>query len=256
MKYFERDSKKVTRHTAVIAVWAAVVAAGHLLPTFPIWGTGGTFSVSSILNPLSGIFFGPLAGALSSAIGGFIGSMIAPHTAWMGPATFIVGTTTAFVTGCISWGNWPPVAINKNGSFTFNGGIIVYIIGTILWFTQEIGRNVFFFPVVFYGLGLIVMILGLIFAKKFFASSKQRLKRTVQTGFAIWLCAFAGLVGGASIGNFFGLVLFRLPVELWSVLMITAPIERALFALGAVFVGTPLMTGLRQIGIPIGPQAE
>ena len=236
-------------HPAVIAVWAAVVAAGYLLPTFPIWGTGGAFSISSILNPLCGIFFGPLAGALCAAAGGFAGNMIAPYTAWMGPATFIVGTTTAFTTGCIAWGRWPPVTVNENGSFVFNGGIIIYLIGTILWFTQETGRIVFWLPIIFYGLGFIAMTAGIFAVPKFLTGNKRILKFP-----AVWLCAFGGLVGGAAIGNFFSLVLFRQPKEIWSVLAFYAPLERAIFALGATLVGVPLLEGLNKIGILAGPQ--
>jgi len=238
-------------HPAVIAVWAAVVAAGHLLPTIPILGTGGTFSLSNALSPLSGIFFGPAAGALCSAAGGFTGSLIAPHTAWMGPFTFIIGTTTAFTSGCIAWGKWPPVAISADGSFIINGGIIVYAAGTILWFTQEIGRSIFRFPLVFYGLGFSAMIAGIILAGRFFASKSRMLKFP-----AVWLCAFGGLVGGASVGNFFSLVLYKQPKEIWSVLTFTAPAERAVFALAAMFAGVPLLEGLNKIGISAGPRPE
>jgi len=247
----ENNYVRAIRHPAVYAVWAAVVAAGYLLPTFPILGVGGNFSIANILNPLSGIFFGPLGGALCSAVGGFIGSLIAPHTAWMGLGTFIIGMTTAFTTGCIAWGKWPPVSININGSFVFNGGIIVYIIGTILWFTQEIGRSVIGIPVIFYGLGFIVMITGIIFAHRMFLSKSRLLKFP-----AIWLCSFAGLIGGATIGNFFSLVLFKQPKEVWTVLIVTAPIERAIFALAAMLVGVPLLFGLNKIGIFAGPQPE
>jgi uncharacterized membrane protein len=238
-------------HPATIAVWAAVVAAGHFLPTVPIWGTGGTFSLASALSPLSGIFFGPIAGAFCSAAGSFIGSLIAPHTAWMGPFTFIISMTTAFTTGCIAWGKWPPVMINFSGNFIFNGGIIVYIIGNILWFTQDIGRSIILFPLVYYGLGFTAVVTGIIFAGKMFASAKRLLKFP-----AIWLCAFGGLIGGAAIGNFFSLVLYQQPKEFWAALTVVAPVERAIFSLGAMLIGVPLLEGLNKIGIPVGPCKE
>jgi len=238
-------------HPAVVAVWAAVVAAAHILPTIPILGTGGTFSVSSVLTPLSGILFGPVAGALCSAAGGFIGNLIAPQTAWMGMATFIIAMTTAFTAGCIAWGKWPPVAISGSGSFIVSGGIVVYIVGTILWFTQETGRAAAIYPVVYYGLGLLVSLAGIIFAGRMFASKKIFFKFP-----AIWLCAFGGLVGGATVGNFFSLVLFKQPREFWLALTVVSPIERALFALGAMLVGVPLLSALNKIGIYVGPQEE
>jgi len=242
---------RTVRHPAVYAVWAAVIAAGNLLPTFPIWGVGGNFSIANILNPLSGIFFGPLGGALCSAVGGFIGSVIAPHTAWMGLGTFVIGMVTAFTTGCIAWGKWPLVSMNKSGSFVFNGGIIVYAAGTILWFTQEIGRSAVSIPVVFYSLGFAAMVTGIIFARKMLIGDNQILKFP-----AIWLCSFAGLIGGATIGNFFSLVLFKQPKEVWAVLTVTAPVERVIFAMAAMFVGAPLLIGLNKIGIFAGPQDE
>jgi len=238
-------------HPAVIAVWAAVCAAGFLLPTVPIWGTGSVFSVSSALAPLSGIFFGPLAGALCSAAGGFIGSLIAPHTAWMGLGTFIIGTVTAFTSGCIAWGKWPPVMINKSGSFIVSGGIIVYLIGTVLWFTQETGRMAILLPLVSYGLGFAFMVAGIIFARRVFTGKSRLLKFPV-----IWLCAFGGLTGGASVGNFFSLVLYDLPGDVWKALAVVQPAERAIFALGAMFIGVPLLEGLNKIGISAGPALE
>jgi len=238
-------------HPATVAVWAALVAAGHLLPTIPIIGTGAVFSLSHALSPLSGIFFGPLAGALCSAAGGFTGSLIAPHTAWLGPFTFIMGTVTAFTSGCIAWGKWPPLAISGSGSLVINGGIIIYAAGTALWFTQETGRSIFIFPAVYYGIGFAAVIAGIFFARRMLVSKKKLLKLT-----ALWLCAFGGLVGGASIGNFFSLVLYRQPREIWAALTIAAPVERALFALGAMIIGAPLLEGLNKLGIPAGPRQD
>ena len=243
-------NKHIKAHPAVIAVWAAVIAAGYLLPAFPILGTGGAFSVASLLNPLSGIFFGPLGGALCSAVGGFIGSLIAPYSAWMGIGTFVIGMTTAFTTGCVAWGKWPPVTISSGGNFIFNGGLIVYIIGTILWFTQEIGRSIIRFPVIYYGLGFLAMTAGIIFAPKMFAGKSRILKFP-----AIWLCSFGGLIGGATIGNFFSLVLYKQPKEIWMILTVTAPIERAIFAAAAMLAGVPLLAGLKKLGITAGPAA-
>jgi hypothetical protein len=225
-------------HPAVIAVWAAIVAAGHILPSFPMFGTGSNFSITAALGPLSGVFFGPVAGALCSAVGGFIGNIIAPHTAWMGMGTFIIGTVTAFTTGCIAWGYWPI-------------GIVVYVIGTILWFTKEIGRSLPLFPIVYYGLGFIALVVGGLFAKKMLTSRNVGLKFP-----AVWLSAFGGMIGGAAIGNFFSLILYSLPKEVWASLIVIAPLERAAFSAGAMVVGVPLLIGLPKIGIFVGPKGQ
>jgi hypothetical protein len=238
-------------HPALISAWAAVVAAAHIVPALAILGTGSNFSLNAVLSPLSGIFFGPIAGALCSAAGGFIGSLIAPHSAWLGLGTFVIGTVTAFTTGCIAWGGWPLITINRRGSFVVNGGIIVYLIGTVLWFTQETGRGIPLFPLVCYSLGFAAFIIGSIFAGKILAADKHALKLPM-----LWLCAFGGMIGGATIGNFFSLVLYQLPRETWLYLTIAAPIERAVFSLGGALIGTPLLIGLPKVGIFIGPREE
>jgi uncharacterized membrane protein len=251
IKTTQKISQPVKIHAAVIAVWAALVAAAHIIPSVPILGAGSSFTLAVALYPLSGIFFGPLAGALCSAAGGFIGGLIMPHTAWIGPFTFIIGTTTAFTTGCIAWGNWPPITISRRGSFVINGGIIVYLIGTVLWFSQEIGRKVIVFPAVYYSAGFAALIAGSIFAGRIFAGKNQAVKFPV-----LWLCAFGGMIGGATIGNFFSLILLRMPRENWLLLTVMAPIERLIFSFAAALIGTPLLAGLAKIGIFVGPQEE
>ena len=37
---------------------------------------------------------------------------------------------------------------------------------------------------------------------------------------------------------------------------IISPVERAVFATGAMLVGSPLLSGLNKIGIIVGPQSE
>jgi len=238
-------------HLALVAVWAAVIAAARLIPTIPMMGTGSTFTFVSVLIPLAGIFFGPIAGALSAAAGGFVGGLLAPHTAWLGPWTFIIGTTTAFTTGCIAWGGWPPVRISRKGSFIVNGGIIVYLLGTVLWFTHEIGRSAPLFPVVVYGLGFAALIAGSMFAGKALAGGRAALKYP-----AIMICAFGGMIGGASIANFFTLALRPLPREVWMALVVVTPLERVAFSLGTAVIGASLLASLPKIGIFLGPQRE
>jgi hypothetical protein len=234
-------------HPAVIAVWAALVSASHIIPSVPMLGTGSNFSCAAALSPLSGIFFGPIAGALCSAAGGFLGSLIAPHTAWLGLGTFIIGTVTAFTSGCIAWSDWPPVSINRRGALVVNGGIIVYMAGTLLWFSQETGRSLIRFPLVYYGAGFTALIIGSIAAGRILAGKRHALKFI-----AVWLCAFGGMTGGATIGNFFSLVLYQLPRATWIYLTVAAPIERAIFSLGAALIGAPLLAALPKVGIQVG----
>jgi len=64
------------------------------------------------------------------------------------------------------------------------------------------------------------------------------------------------MTGGATIGNFFSLVLYKLPRETWIYLTIAAPIERAVFSLGAALIGVPLLAALPKVGIYVGPRTN
>jgi len=245
-------SRPRAAHLALVAVWAAMMVAARLVPTFPMWGVGGNFSLASVVTPLAGVFFGPVYGALSAAVGGLVGSMVAPHTAMLlGPFTFVTGTATAFTAGCIAWGGRFPVRISARGDFVINGGIIVYLLGTALWFSQEIGREAWLFPLVFYGAGFAALVAGSAFAGRLLAGGSRALKFP-----AVIACAFGGLVGGASVANFFGLALRNTPREVWMGLVLTAPLERLAFSAAAAAVGVPLLLCLPKIGVFLGPQPD
>jgi hypothetical protein len=165
--------------------------------------------------------------------------------------TFIIGTTTAFTSGCIAWSDWPPISVNRRGGVVINGGIIVYLVGTLLWFSQEIGRSVPLYPAVYYGAGFAAFMVGSILAGRILAGKSRFLKFPI-----LWFCAFGGMIGGATIGNFFSLILYQSPREQWLYLTIASPLERAVFSLGAALIGVPLLAGLEKIGVFVGPQEE
>jgi uncharacterized membrane protein len=235
------EAKKYEGKTnfAVYAVWAALISVASLLPSIPMVGTGGTFSLKAIVLPLAGILFGPAAGAIICAIGGFIGQMLAPHTAWMGIATFITGIFTGTIAGFVSRGNWKiPL------------GLLVVFTG--LWLSTSIGRQAIIFPAVFYSLGAVTIILGGMFAKKWLLGSNPALR-----GAAIWLSAFSGFVLAAGYANFVGgILMLQLPAQVWAGLAFISPIERAVFSLGAAIIGVPLLVGLPKIGVFVGPKPE
>ena len=225
-------------HPAVISVFAAVIAASALLPAIPIFGTGGTFSVSTALIPLAGVLFGPIAGALCAAIGGFVGQLIAPSTAWLGIATFLIGVVAAFTAGLVCAKKW-----------IYALGII--LLGTVLWFCVPIGQQAPMFAIVFYGFGIVACIPAAFFGNSWIKSNNV-LKKTV----AVFLSSFIAMVASAALANVAALLVFQIPAETWTVLAFVAPFQRAVFAIGSVIVGVPLLVGLPKIGIFIGPKID
>ncbi len=224
-----------TYHPGVLAVWAALYAATYLLPATPIVGTGATFSLGSVFMPLAGIFFGPWYGAISVAVGAFIGQLIAPHTAVFGLVSFItptVGTIAAGLAMQRRW-IWPLVAILVFG---------------MAWYIFPLGREAWFIPSI-YLLGILAIAVGWIKGGDWLRSENR-----TRMFAGLFIVALTGSIVRYALGNLFVLNIFALPKEVYLVVLPIAPVERLLFALGAATIGVPLMIGLTKIGIIVGPK--
>lgn len=227
--------KLITTHPALIAVWAALIAVASLLPAFPlIGGTGGTFSLGNAIIPLSGIFFGPWAGAIAAGIGGFLGQMLAPHTVIFGPLQFILGILCAMAAG---------FAMQKKWLYSFLGLVIF----TVLFWIVPASRSAPLLPLVYIP-GYLGTLLGW-FVFRDWISSPNRAKMFV----AVFCCAIAATQVNHAAGNLWAAIAFALPKEIWYATLPIAPVERILFALAATIIGTPLLIGLPKISIPVGP---
>ena len=228
-----KQTPLLSTHPAVIAVWAALIAVVTLVPAFPIVGTGATFSVSAALVPLAGILFGPIPGALCAAIGAFIGQLIAPHTVFFGPLTFLIPTLNALCAGFAMQKKWYVPLI----------GAVVF---SVAWLLFPLGRAAWFEPII-WTMGVIASLLGWFVASDWIGSD-NRTKLFV----GVFLAAMAGTIVDHGFGCLWALIMFQLPREVWLSVLPLAPLERTLFSLGAAIIGTPLLIGLPKIGILVG----
>jgi hypothetical protein len=229
-----KKSVLITTHPAVIAVWAAIIAAASLLPAFPIIGTGATFNIGNALVPLAGILFGPWAGAVAAGIGGFIGQLIAPHTVLFGPLQFTIAMFGAAAAGLAMQKKWIwPLAM-------------ILALG-LVWYLFPTGRKAWPTPLL-YLVGIAGVFVGWIWGRKWLTSSKK-----IEIFAGIFCCSIAGIVVTQAIGNLWALIMFALPPAIWFTVLAIAPIERISFAIAAAIVGTPLLIGLPKISVLVGP---
>jgi uncharacterized membrane protein len=228
-----KNKNQLTTHPAVIAVWAALIAAVTLVPTFPIIGTGATFSVSAALIPLAGIFFGPIAGALCAAIGAFVGQLIAPHTVFFGPLSFLIPTLGAMCAGFAMLKRWYVP-------------LLVIVVFSGAWYLVPLGREAWFQPAIWL-LGVIACLIGWFVASNWIGSDNR-----AKIFFGVFFAAMAGTIVDHAFGSLWALIQFQLPTEVWLAALPLAPVERTLFSLGAAVIGTPLLIGLPKIGLPVG----
>lgn len=225
--------RKLTTHPAVIAVWAALIAVAALVPTTPILGTAATFNLSYVLDTLAGIFFGPWAGAICAALGGFIGQMLVPPV--FGPISFILPTISALGAGLAMQRRWiwPLVVILALG---------------LAWYIFPLGREAWFTPSL-YLLGILAIAVGWVWGGDWLRSEDR-----AKTFAGMFVAAMTGAIVRYSLGNLFVLIMFALPKEIWLAALYIAPIERLAFPLGSAIIGVPLMAGLSRIGIVVGPK--
>jgi len=69
----------------------------------------------------------------------------------------------------------------------------------------------------------------------------------------LFCASLAGIVVTQAMGNLWALIFFQLPPAIWFTVLAIAPVERLMFAVGAMIIGTPLLIGLPKIGIQVGP---
>jgi uncharacterized membrane protein len=231
-----KNWKPLTSHPAVIAVWAALIAVVTIVPTFPIIGTGATFSVNAALIPLAGIFFGPVAGALCAAIGAFIGQLIAPHTVFFGPLSFLIPTLGAMSAGFAMKKRWYVP-------------LLLILLFSATWYLVPLGRAAWFQPAIWL-LGVLACLIGWFVASDWIGSDNR-----TKMFIGVFLAAMAGTIVDHAFGSLWALIQFQLPPEVWLGALVLAPVERTLFSLGAAIIGTPLLIGLPKIGLPVGQQA-
>ena len=233
-----RKASRFAVHPAVLTVYAALIAAANLLPAIPMLGVGGSFTVADALVPLSGVFFGPWYGALSAAVGCFVGTLLAPTSAWLGVFTFLTGTIAALCAGLV----W-----QRHGLIT--AGIQVF--GILIHYVLPQGSKSMIFALTMFGSGCVVSLLSGLLHRL-----KPRLPLWLWQALMIWCSCFAGLTGTAALYQIAHMLLFKLPVVTWKILAVSAPLERACFAAGSVVVGLPLLRSLPKIGVSVGVWKE
>jgi len=234
-KYLKVKTRKF--HSSVLIVWAALSAAAMLIPGIPTLGTGGNMSLTYPLAPISGILFGPFAGALATMIGSIVGTVIAPAAANLGIWTFTVQTGTALIAGYLSRGKLQvPVAL-----------ILVFMI----WmYTLPTFQTAWWHG----WLALFTILLSVVAAKWICKLLKEANAAKLAVG--TYIIAMASFLFGILISDPLATIMFDLQPDLYKLLTWLMPIERLIFSLFTTILAVPLIIGLPKIKIFVGPKYD
>ncbi len=230
--------QKKSVHFATITIWAALMAAASMLPSFAVFGGGGSFSIGYTLAPLAGVLFGPFPGALAALIGDFIGTLIAPHTANVGIFTCLTGAANALAAGFMVRKRWWPA-------------LAMIAVGFANWMLYEAGRASTLYIITVWGIGAVMCLIGGIVGARLFEKDNYLLKAV-----GLFICIYPCYIAAQAINTLFVMVMYDLPLDLLKFLAVMVPLERLLFTLGAVIIGIPLLAGLPKIGVFVGPQYD
>jgi len=183
-----RSLRISARETALIAVFAALIAIVTRLPGIPI-SLGiqtGDIEFSVPLYPLAGILLGPWIGAVAVLIGNTI-AWIIPKSTVMGFLLIPAGAFAALSAGSLvrrtKWANWKTAAV-----------LLTILIA--LWYVTPLGFEVPFYP---FFLHVPALLLILIFRGKIFEFVNSTSRKAVTLGIGIG--SFIGVMADHMWGN-------------------------------------------------------
>jgi len=195
-------AKLSTKKIAIIAVYAAALAAVSRLPGIPIFvGTkAGSIELTVPLYPLVGILFGPFTGALAALVANIVIFLI-PNWSVFGLLTIPAGALSALVAGLLT---------SRDKMLGWKAAAAVLGVLIFCWYVPwpnplqaYVGLEAPFYPIPLHvpALGLI-----LIFRNKI-ADFINRTDRKVMT-LGVALASYAGMMTGHMWGNLMFAYLF------------------------------------------------
>jgi len=232
-------------HIAYVAVCAAIVIITAFIPMFPVIGVGATMSAGMIIVPLVGIMLGPTAGTLATAVGAFLGQIVAPYGAIFGLITFLCPLASTATAAFLSRRKW-----KQGGLLVLMGILLWYLTTGIMWAGNPKAGIMWYFPF----LHILSLVLVLVFRGKIGEWIASMDPKRMSIG--IFLASLAGTLTEHMVGNSIYIGIYRGPPGPFYFVITIYWIERVLAAVGATVVGTPLLIGLKKARIDIGPWAS
>ena len=222
---------------------AAVVVALSFFPMSVILVTGGSFPISQGVLGLVGWILGPIAGAVTSGIGGLIAIFLAPHTAGPIPVLRIVGNAIAsFAAGAMlfrqarkNW--WLVIWFIGLISLVIYLGRAILINGVGIW-PAVAASFVDWSALILYALPTRTLIANWIQSKNM---------GRVVLGLALGTWTVYGLSHLVLTAIYYSM--FNWPEVQFYPLIAAIPFENLLRSAVAVVIGSGVIAGLRAIGL-------
>ncbi len=228
-----------TKIIASIAIFSALYTIMRLIPTIPMLGIAGAFSLSDILAPIYGVLLGPYVGGLSVFLGTFLAMAMGKPVTFMF-LDFLPATINAIALGFLIKRKWGPV-------------ILLNAVLLLIFFLNPL-TSLFIGPFPFAWVHILAFIILLSpLSRKAVDWIDTLNPGDVTKGLGI--IAFIGtmmqhltgnLLFEVILGQINGVISVDAYPGIWSGIFLVYPWERLALVVFAVIVGTPLIRVLKK----------
>ena len=228
-----------TKIIASITVFSALYTILRLIPTIPMVGIVGAFSLSDTLAPIYGVILGPYIGGLSVILGTFLAMAMGKPVSFMF-LDFLPATINAVALGFLIKRKWIPVII-LNAAL-----LLVFLLNPLT--SLFIGP----FPFAWVHILAFIVLLSPLSRK---AIDWIETLNTVDVTKGLAIIAFIGtmmqhLTGNLLFEGILGQITNTISAEaypgIWSSIFFIYPWERLILIIFAVIIGTPLIRVLKK----------
>jgi uncharacterized membrane protein len=242
-----RKSGVRTRIIATVAIFSALYTVLRLIPTVPMIGVSGSFSLSDILAPLYGVLLGSYVGGFSVILGSFLAIGLGRPVTFMF-LDFLPATINAVALGLLIKHKWMPVVV------LYTVLLVAFLLHPLSIFLVQVGS--FSFPFAWMHIVAFIVLLSPLGRK---AAQWIETLTTINIAKGLVIMIFIGTMMQHLMGNLLfevvlGQILESIPAGAypgyWTAIFFVYPWERlALIAFG-VLIGTPLVRVLKKSFFP------
>jgi len=240
-----------TRIIASMAVFSALYTVLRLIPTVPMIGVSGSFSLSDILAPLYGVILGPYVGGFSVILGTFLAIGLGRPVTFM-LLDFLPATINAVALGLLIKRKWMPVVV------LYTVLLAAFLLNPLSRFLVQVplGNSAFSFPFAWMHIVAFVVLLSPLGRK---AAQWVETLKTANVAKGLAIMAFIGtmmqhLMGNLLFEGVLGQILGSIPAGaypgIWATVFFVYPWERLALIVFAVVIGTPLVRVIKKSFLP------
>ncbi|MCW4024005.1 MAG: hypothetical protein NWF01_03105 [Candidatus Bathyarchaeota archaeon] len=224
---------------ALVATWTALLLVTSIIPAYPIFGTGATITVSSILlSSMTAPLLGPIYGTAAGLIFGMLVPYVSPATS-IGLLTFLAPTMSALMGGLLLYNRWKEATI-------------LLTLQLAIWLAHPFAYYQLMPIILWEFVPVFVFLLVPPVRKKIINSIVTLDKKYVVA--ALWCLAWTARIGGdVATGNNIGVWVMGWGVPemymWWAPLTLYYAIADSLNCLCGALIGTGVLVALQRSGL-------